>query len=48
MAIDGEEVITLHDYCDVMPESGTVTLSIYIVAEDRVVEADVEVGGFGG
>jgi S1-C subfamily serine protease len=47
VGIDGTEVATLHDYCDAMPETGTVTLTVYVVADDEFVDVEIEVGGFG-
>ncbi|OAI39261.1 hypothetical protein AYO38_08005 [bacterium SCGC AG-212-C10] len=44
VGIDGEDIGTLHDYCEKMPESGKVTLSIFDRESSDVSEVELDLG----
>jgi S1-C subfamily serine protease len=44
IGVNGEEIVTLQDYCDAIPEEGPATLQIGIFENGEVVDVDIVVG----
>ena len=47
LGVNGTDVTTFHEYCDAMPDDGTVTLQIGDRSSGRVSDVEISVGGFG-
>jgi S1-C subfamily serine protease/pSer/pThr/pTyr-binding forkhead associated (FHA) protein len=45
IGIDGQEIETFQDYCEIMPDSGTIVAAILVVSTGEVAEVEMEVGG---
>ena len=47
LGVNGTDVTTFHEYCNEMPDDGTVTLQIGDRSTGKVSDVEISVGGFG-